>query len=297
MHVPSTLRFDVWQRDVGGARIGCATFVCDAPFHVQAPPIEHYHLQVPLSGSAVLRHGDDSFTTEPGRCALLISPGEATSWESCTGFAEIEVNIEPAMMHARLEHLIGSPVGERIVFRPDIDLSRARSASLARLVTYVLDESCAAGCEREIRVLEPVLVDAMLLLLPHSHSAFIPAQPRAKLDTARRAIELLQDDPECSIERLAVRAGVSVRTLQLAFRRALGCSPLKYARVRRLDATRDALLASGPGATVTDIAFRHGQTHLGRFSAAYLARFGELPSATLRRVRDASRVRSRARIG
>ena len=53
---------------------------------------------------------------------------------------------------------------------------------------------------------------------------------------------------------------------------------------RRLEAVRGALLAADPGrSTVADVAMRFGFWELGRFAGAYRARFGELPSATLRR--------------
>ena len=47
---------------------------------------------------------------------------------------------------------------------------------------------------------------------------------------------------------------------------------------------RDELLISRPEDTrVTDIAMRWGFQHLGRFCQIYKRRFGETPTATLRR--------------
>jgi AraC-like DNA-binding protein len=41
--------------------------------------------------------------------------------------------------------------------------------------------------------------------------------------------------------------------------------------------------AGAEQASITDIAYRFGFTHLGRFAAYYKKRFGVSPSATLRR--------------
>jgi AraC-like DNA-binding protein len=39
----------------------------------------------------------------------------------------------------------------------------------------------------------------------------------------------------------------------------------------------------GDGTTVTEVALRFGFAHTGRFAAAYRRRYGQAPSATLRR--------------
>jgi AraC-like DNA-binding protein len=79
-------------------------------------------------------------------------------------------------------------------------------------------------------------------------------------------------------------AGVSARALQYGFRRWRGMGPAAWLRQRRLERARDELAAAEPGqTTVTTVALGLGFLHLGKFSAAYRARFGEPPARTLRR--------------
>ena len=79
-------------------------------------------------------------------------------------------------------------------------------------------------------------------------------------------------------------AQVSARSLEKIFCERYGLPPVRYLKLRRLHATRRALLRSGPAdTTVTQIAIAHGFAHLGRFSADYAALFGEPPSETLGR--------------
>ena len=76
---------------------------------------------------------------------------------------------------------------------------------------------------------------------------------------------------------------VSERTLRTAFAEAYGMSPLQYLKSIRLLQARRALRNSNPRrTTVLREALRSGFWHMGRFSAEYKKRFGELPSATLR---------------
>lgn len=76
-------------------------------------------------------------------------------------------------------------------------------------------------------------------------------------------------------------AGLSRRSLQYAFLKRFGCSPMEWVRLQRLHVARSRLASPPPRTTVTDIALGCGFTHMARFSKRYLETFGELPSATL----------------
>jgi len=83
---------------------------------------------------------------------------------------------------------------------------------------------------------------------------------------------------------LAATIGVSERALRAKFAEAVGMSPTRYLRQRRLAMAYHALLEANPKmTTVTKIALDYGFSELGRFAVAYRELFGESPSATLRR--------------
>ncbi|MFL9925367.1 AraC family transcriptional regulator [Herbaspirillum lusitanum] len=82
-----------------------------------------------------------------------------------------------------------------------------------------------------------------------------------------------------SLADLANAAGVSVRALNGLCHQHHGVAPMDLLRNIRLDAVRERLLTH-PGANITDTAFEFGFGHLGRFSAYYRERFGELPKQT-----------------
>ena len=66
----------------------------------------------------------------------------------------------------------------------------------------------------------------------------------------------------------------------------IGMTPKQFTNVLRLNAVRRELLKrSAENQTINQIARRFGISHLGRFAAAYMRQFGELPSDTLRRWR------------
>jgi transcriptional regulator GlxA family with amidase domain len=101
------------------------------------------------------------------------------------------------------------------------------------------------------------------------------------------------------IAELASAASVSRRVLELAFREALGVTPVTYLRFSRMHGVRRELAAAAPdSARVKDICDRWGFSELGRFAVEYGRLFGESPSVTLRsrkgppprRLEDALRV-------
>lgn len=81
-------------------------------------------------------------------------------------------------------------------------------------------------------------------------------------------------------------SGKSESTLKRAFKRIYSTNPRSYLSTHRLNAVQRKLLQSAPKrTTVTDTALQHGFLHMGRFSAEYNKHFGELPSATMARVK------------
>lgn len=83
----------------------------------------------------------------------------------------------------------------------------------------------------------------------------------------------------------AAAAGVSVRSLNAAFREYHSTTPMEVLRGERLAGVRAALLTAPPGATVRAIALEWGYLNLGMFAGHYRKHYGELPSRTLRRFR------------
>ncbi|PWW25268.1 prepilin-type processing-associated H-X9-DG protein [Geodermatophilus normandii] len=87
-----------------------------------------------------------------------------------------------------------------------------------------------------------------------------------------------------TVTDIARAAGVGPRALQLAFARHLGLSPTAYLRRVRLECAHRELQAADPttGDTVAAIARRWGFARPDRFTVAYRATYGVLPSHTLR---------------
>ncbi len=100
--------------------------------------------------------------------------------------------------------------------------------------------------------------------------------------TVRRAIAFIEDNAadDITAAEIAHAARVSIRAIQLAFRRHLDTTPMAYLRRVRLSCA-DADLRAANG-SVTAIAARWGYARPSVFSAHYRAAYGVSPSKTLR---------------
>jgi AraC-like DNA-binding protein len=103
--------------------------------------------------------------------------------------------------------------------------------------------------------------------------------------TVSRAIAFIDANADLDISAadIARAAHVTVRAVQLAFRRHLNSTPMAYLRQVRLERAHEQLRAATPadGTTVTDIAARWGYANPSRFTAHYRRVYGQPPSHTL----------------
>lgn len=254
---------------------------------VEVTPVEDtttYHVNLALSGSLVAVSGTDEVTVRPGYAAVH-SPLRKHVLRARAGSELIGLKLSRELVEGELGALLGRPVTGPVRLAPGFDLrdGAGRSwLSLAQLILAEVDRPGLLDGALVRRQYMRTLVAGLLTAQRHELSdalrgAEAPLRPR----TLRRALDHLHahlDEP-LTVSDLAVAAGCSARRLQETFAAHLGVAPMAHLRAVRLDAAR-RLLAEG-GSPVTEVAQRCGFTHLGRFSAAYRERFGELPSRTL----------------
>ncbi|WP_230466474.1 helix-turn-helix domain-containing protein [[Actinomadura] parvosata] len=104
--------------------------------------------------------------------------------------------------------------------------------------------------------------------------------------TLARAMAFIDANADLDITALDIAraAHVTVRAVQLAFRRHVRTTPMAYLRRVRLERAHEQLCAAtwGDGTTVTAVAARWGFFHPGHFAAVYQQTYGRPPSRTLR---------------
>ena len=149
---------------------------------------------------------------------------------------------------------------------------------LARGALRLPDASAAAGFITQVAD-EACLRLAMAASPDEGWEACDLPAPTAAVD---RCVELMDGLPQLdlTLSDLADYAGVSGRSLQLAFRSRFDTTPMRHLRDIRLDRVRDDLRDPAlTGLGVAQVARARGFRHAGRFAQEYVTRFGRLPSA------------------
>ena len=271
-----------------------------AAVEVQPEPLREFVLvQMPLQGRADIAGQRGHVGLSP-RTAGIVSPNHPVRlrWEA--GCEQLLIKIPLASLREVARSGLNLPErvlsSERFEFAPRLDLESDTGRAWSNLVDGLLRSVPLQGASNfHARWRRQLEESAMLFLLAHQPSglsAFVsgpggldgttaatPSQRADPLDRLQAYIAQRLCAP-VSLLDLSRAAGIGVRSLHSLCRERLHAPPMTVLRQARLDAVRRQLLRGGQA--VTEVAQAHGFEHLGRFSAYYRARFGELPSATAR---------------
>ncbi|MEM9042321.1 MAG: AraC family transcriptional regulator [Actinomycetota bacterium] len=251
-------------------------------------PCGDHLVVVPASGVCSVTIDDHEDVLTPITAAVLPTD-RGVRLDATTSTTYVVVRIEAQALERHLARLLGRTTERPIIFDPIFELGDSVATrwntGLQLLLAELLDPESLLRTQRDVGQLEEFLMTALLLGHRSNQSEFFAAskRPSRVVRLARQYVDAHLASP-LTVGAIADAAGVGVRTLQNHFADDVGQTPMSYVRDARLDRVRAELadLPADEGATVTEIAFRWGFTHLGRFSIAYRERFGEAPSQTLR---------------
>ncbi|WP_433559345.1 AraC family transcriptional regulator [Pseudonocardia xinjiangensis] len=252
----------------------------------------HIGVLIPVAGAFTARHRQVEFTCTPQGAMAVLSPGEAFHMRWSRGCTVLSLRVAADALRVGLGRLGHDAGPAPLKFEPCVADPTAVQA--VRGVTQLLAAVVGSypSLERIPRTLLHRLceqaVSTVLIALPHDRSLALfqedsPIGGRA----VREAVDLVMRESEArhTVSGLARQVGVTVRALELGFRRELGCTPTSYLQRHRIQRAHDELADAVPGSgvTVMEVAMRWGFGNAGRFATSYRKEFGTTPSVTLRR--------------
>jgi AraC-like DNA-binding protein len=129
------------------------------------------------------------------------------------------------------------------------------------------------------------------MLFSYQHSPYSAQSGRAHSYASTRQLSRVCEhvmanlDQRITLTDLERISGLTARSLQYAFRKHYGKTPMEWIRDERYVAARRLLQATASSYSVTEIAGKFLFPSLSQFAAGYKQRYGELPSETKTRAR------------
>jgi AraC-like DNA-binding protein len=274
---------------MGSSQVDFVQLHCDRDFRVEQPDeFDYYYLKLILSGRCELSVGEEVTLINEGEAAVVNPFGSLkVAWNGLC--EQVMIRMDRNALEQTLAEELDIEISDPIRFASvavSADDSRPVSA-LVDLIRRDADGPGVFGTWRLGRQFERLVHLAVLQCFPNNYSDLLRrATSMVAPYYVRKAEEYLREHlrEDVTIEDIARVTGVSTRSLFYGFRRWRDTTPMAFLKKLRLDVAREALRsAARTGASVTDVATAVGFFHLSRFSSEYKARFGEPPSATLRR--------------
>jgi len=244
---------------------------------------------VPLTGKLRSRHRGTAVLADPALAAVYRPVGDIDlDWPGDCRL--LSVKVERGALERELDAALDQQIVTPLLLRDSFTVDQAPGRTWVSLVRLLYSELRRGdGLSAQPRMAarwRDMVVSGLALTVEHPYGEEPaglqgPNRPR----TVKRTLDAMHAEPwrPFTATDLAAIAGVGVRVLQESFRQHVGMSPLTYLRRLRLDGVHSELLRSDPWqVNVSEVAYRWGFTHLGRFAGAYRTRYGISPSQTLR---------------
>jgi AraC-like DNA-binding protein len=187
-----------------------------------------------------------------------------------------------------LQRTCGYEVVEFIKTHQSLCFDILSGSALVELIVDLLDR-----CEAQSQLLKHSAIVAwersnLLRALEQCFASFFQqdeSTPHIREGAFHEAVLHVKNTPLItSAWHMAQAAGVSQKTLEVAFRECINITPGRYLTLTRLNGAHRQLALGQTGEfSVIQTLVEWGFSHPGRFANAYQQLFGELPSQTLRR--------------
>ncbi|MEO0411710.1 MAG: AraC family transcriptional regulator [Pseudomonadota bacterium] len=279
---------------VGHARLGrleCTLVGYGAQIDLNAGQLGQFSiLQWPITGSYELTVGEKTLTIAHDQ-AHLIAPGVPVRMRFSPDCLLLVVRLSAQGARAlggELE-VAAAQISNAEALGIVLDLQSREGAAFGRLLRFLSQEIFAGDMLTLGSDAARHGEDLFFSGLRHALKSPRRERLRSKAPTPRalaraEAFFLSNLTEPVALGDAAKASGVSVSRLTQLFRKAYAVAPMTWWRLRRLDRAYDDL-SQNPSVSVTDVGLHWGFGHLGRFSKAYCARFGETPRQTLQRTR------------
>lgn len=249
-----------------------------------------YQINFALHGRLKMTYGEQEIITSPS-VASIHGPEEETGVEGWAQPARMfGLKIPATLLQQELEVMLDRSVTQPVTFAGWLELDSKQGQEWRRavgLVEQALRPQVSMLSSPQIaEAAVQAVIRGLLFVAPNNYTAELTGNVPAIGPTfMRRAVEYIDNNAHrpLTVGDIAKAVHVSVRSLQMGFKKHLGSSPMATVHSTRMQRVREELLRAPNTATVSEIAALWGFSQAGRFAVQYAQIFGESPSDTLKK--------------
>ena len=246
--------------------------------------LSRFLVQIPRTGAFDARTRRSAYRAT-STTAQLVPPKAPIHLRCSADCTILVISVDARDLEFQTRALTGEDVDLATVV-PDMLPLASSGSTLAHYIEFLYAESGRPDSLLRHGPGARPAIQALLAMLVQSFNVRERTPPSGRAWYVKRAEAFMEENlaSPIGICDVVASSGVSMRTLYHGFHGCHGVAPMTWLKHRRLAKVHDELRMADPGQiNVTEAATRWGFFHLGRFASDYRARFGLLPSQTLRR--------------
>jgi AraC-like DNA-binding protein len=252
-------------------------------------PLKVAQIIIPVNGNLIDHTQGKSTIAMPEKSAIVHTPNYPVNvrWQSKT--SALVIRIPEDYFHNIYETITNEEMPRNFQLYPQLDLTNGPGYSLLNITRNVLMELNSGNKfshdSRLMDMWEELLVTTLLSSqIPFSQRILQSRNNVPVYRYVKKTTEYIMTNinEPIALQELVNTSGVSLRTLQIGFKKIYGVGLMTYIRQQKLKRIYQELLESSPqNNKVGDIAANWGFFHASNFTKIYKKQFSELPSETL----------------
>ena len=239
------------------------------------------NLILPVAGLTELIEDDgNKISNSAGKCTGTYLTNKQATCAKSSGIEAIAIGFNPEKLLEVFRSVAGNPNICLPEHSFEINFARGRGRFLLERFFYSLNAIGTLGAFNETTQDMIMRHCAYLILESHGHSlsSKVLAHKSNVIDHVCAYMYENLSEP-LTLTGLEAVAGISVRSLQIEFKKRFQLSPLCWLREQRLLRAHQLLASKNEERPVSAIAKECGFTHFGRFSVSFRKKFGVSASA------------------
>ena len=265
------------------------TAIVMSPTYIDRSGVESATLMVPLAGDFDCFVEGRPHYCGPGLGSMYF-PQKSGQFKGGGGARNhVSLQFEPLLLEKTARAMLGLPENAAL----DLHLQNPRivplevagqpfSTVLEHIGAIIDLHRCDARVLTQLGLQDQLYRHIAMMLRPE---AFLPQIDIPRLAASATLVAQLCDymhahlHASLTLTDLEVFSGLSARSLQLAFKKQLGCSPMQWLTEQKLLTIRAKIISADHSESVTALAGDYF-SNMGDFARYYQRQFGELPSKT-----------------